>query len=282
MRGCGRLLGCRGWRRGNGGCWAVAGWLGQDRPLCVGIECGGDLLEVPGAGDAVADDLVEGRGQRLVPREGVRCRVSARSRTTARSWTSWVLESRAFRVSLRGFADAVAAELDDLVCGEDVGGFDVLVDEAGGVQGLDGGDEAGGDLAGLFNGEGAVAEHVGEVGVGGLQDGVDERGAVEDGLAEFLQGDEVGLLNSATVFQRSRISASSWMGFDEAEDGGSAGTVVGGEEGAAAFGRRAFSVGKMSAIVSSLVVVPKLHSRVPFLGGIWLQGDRPGKRRVGK
>ncbi len=90
------------------------------------------------------------------------------------------------------FADAVAAELDDLACGEDVGWFDVLVDEVAAVQGLERGDETGGDLAGLFSGEGAVAEDFGEVGVGGLQEGVDERGAVEDGLAVFFQSDEVG------------------------------------------------------------------------------------------
>ena len=59
-------------------------------------------------------------------------------------------------------ADAVAAELDGFADGEDVGGLDVLVDEMLVVQGLERGDEAGGDLTGLLDGESAVGEDVGE------------------------------------------------------------------------------------------------------------------------
>ena len=136
------------------------------------------------------------------------------------------------------FADAVAAELDDFADGEDVGGFDVLVDEVAGVQGFERGDEAGGDLAGLFGGEWAVAEDFGEAGLGGLHDGVDERGVVEDGLAVFFEMDEVGLVDFGDDAPAVEDLGFVEVGFDQADDGGRAGAVGGGEEGAAALGAK--------------------------------------------
>ena len=112
----------------------------------------------------------------------------------------------------------------------------MLVDEAAGVQGLNGGDEAGGDLAGLFEGEWALAQDVGEAGVGGLHDGVDDGGAVEDGVAEFLEGDEVGLMQVVHGLPAVEDLGVIVDGFDEAKDGGGAGAVMGREKCAAALG----------------------------------------------
>jgi hypothetical protein len=160
---------------------------------------------------------------------------------------------------LGGFADAVAAELDGVSGGEDVGGLDVLVDDVGGVEGLECVDEADGDLASFVDGEGALAEDLAEVGVGWLEDGVDEGGAFEVGLTEAFEGDEVGLVEVVDGLPALEDLVLVVDGLDEAEDGGLAGAVGSGEEGAASFGADELFDGDGAVDGLSFVVVPKSH-----------------------
>ncbi len=107
----------------------------------------------PGSGHAVVDDLVEGFGQARVAIEFGKAALLGEG--AEQNDTEIVDVAGDGRV---GFgwrkvswlvADTVAAQLYGVAGGEDVGRLDVLVDEVGGVQSLDGGDEAGGQLAGL-------------------------------------------------------------------------------------------------------------------------------------
>ena len=175
------------------------------------------------------------------------------------------------------FADAVAAEFDDFADGEDVGGLDVLVDEVAGVEGFECGDEAGGDLAGLFGGEGPVGEDFGEAALGGLHDGVDERGLVEGGLAVFFEMDEVDLVDLGDDAPAVEDLGFVEVGFDQADDGGRAGTVGGGEEGAAALGAEELVEGVGFSDCSSFVVGPKLHIDTNPGGNLFKEESLGGK-----
>jgi hypothetical protein len=228
------------------------------------------LRKTPSPIDAVGDDLIEGGwegrarekgtllGERLEQNGGKIVDVTG-------------LEIEAF-LAFGSFADAVAAELDNLTYGKDIGWFDVLVDEITAVQGLECGDETGGDLAGFFNGEGAVLKNVAEVGVGVLQECVDEWGTVNNGLAVLFQGDEVGLFDLGHLTPAVEDLGLIEVGFNQADDGGCSGAVGGGEEGAAALGSEQLVQGEDVCDRSSFVVVPKLHKRV-HSWGIWIKEE---------
>ena len=229
--------------------------------------------EAPGAGDTVADDVVEG-GQ---GRGGdARLQGEASKQDYGEIVHVAGLEVDA-ELAFGGFAHAVAAELDDLAGGEDVGWIDVLVDEIPGVQCEEGGDEAYGDLASLFDGEGAFAEDVGEAGVGGLHDGVDEVGAVELSLAAFAEGDEVGLMELLDLAPAGEDFGFVEVGFDKSDDGGGSGSAGGGEEGAASFGGEKFLQGISFRDDSAFVVIPKFHGHTSPGGVLLRQEARKGE-----
>ncbi len=209
----------------------------RDDSRCGRSEGGVDLLKSPGSAESVADNGVEGSGKRCAG-EGL-----AKGESGEEELGEIVDVGSAVGVGLfgsfgigGGFADAVAAELDGVASGEDVGGFDVAMGEAGGVEGLQGGDEADGDLAGFLGGEAAALEDLAEVIVGGLHDGVDDGGAIEIGFAELPEGNEMGIGDFGDATPAIEDLCGIVVGLDDADDGGSAGTVVRGEEGATAFG----------------------------------------------
>ena len=253
------------WGGGARGCW---------------VEGGGDLGEAPDSADAVADDVVEGRGQRFSGGHGALLG-EALEEDEGEVVDVSGFEDLSVLLGVVGgggdFADAVAAEFDDFAGGEDVGGFDVLVDEVAGVEGFERGDEAGGDLSGLFGGEGAFGEDFGEVSLGGLHDGVDEGGPVEGGLAVFFEMDEVDLVDFGDDAPAVEDLGFVEVGFDQANDGGRAGAVGGGEEGAAALGAKELVEGIGFSDCSSFVVGPKLHIDTNPGGNLFKEESLGGK-----
>ena len=237
------------------------------------------MRKVPGSADAVGNDLVEGRRQNCARGKGAL--PGERLEEDDGKVVDIVgLEVETF-LAFGSFANTVAAELDDLAHGKDIGRFDVLVDQIAAVQSLECGDETCGDLVGLFNGEGAVLKYFGEVSVGGFQERVDKWGTVNDGLAVFLQGNEVGLFDFGYLTPAVEDLGLVEVGFDETDDGLCSGTVGGGEEGAATFGCEQLVQGEDVCDRSSFVVVPKLHKSV-HSWGIWLKEEGPLKASAAK
>jgi hypothetical protein len=199
-------------------------WMGgfgnADRPRGGGFECGGHLGETPGSGDAVVDDLAEGRRQRRAG--GADCWIALLGQALQEEGCEILHVTGAQSGALRplgSFADAVAAEFDDFADGEDVRGLDVLVEIALGVQRLECGYEAGSDLAGLGEGERAFAEDLAEVGLGRLEDSVDEGRLIHHGLAKAGQGEEVRLVEVRDACPSSEDLVFVEVGLDEADDG---------------------------------------------------------------
>jgi hypothetical protein len=140
--------------------------------------------------DAIGDDVAKGCGRR---RDGGRIPLEGEGLEKKDGEVVDVAGAGAIAFvgvfSVRGFADAVAAELDGLADGEDMHGLDVFVDEAEGVERLEGADEAGGELMGFCDGEATLAKDLAQIGVRGFHDGVDEGGVVEGDGAEMGQGE---------------------------------------------------------------------------------------------
>ena len=193
------------------------------------------MRETPGAADAVGNDLAVrcrqgcAGGERALPCESL-------EQNGGKVVDVAGLEIETF-LAFGSFADAVAAELDDLANGEDVGWFDVLVDEIAGMESLERRDETSGDLVGFFHGEGSVLENFGEVGVSVFEESVDERSAIDDGLPALFQGDKVGLFDLGDLTPAVEYLGLIKVSFDETDDGGRSSAVGGGEEGAATFWR---------------------------------------------
>ena len=164
--------------------------------------------------------------------------------------------------TFRSVADAVTAKLDDLALGEDVGGLDMLMDETGAVEGPEGFDDAGADLAGLFRGEGTIAQNGGEIGVGGFDKGVDDLGPVDLGLSGADDADEMFLPEIGDALPPREDLCLVEVGFDQTEDGWLPGGVAGGEEGAAAFGADEPLQGEETGYGLSFIVVPEFHKYV--------------------
>lgn len=222
----------------------------------LAAEGGADVVEAPGAADAVADDLGEGGGEGGVGEvvEGVALG-EALEEDGGEGADVALLGDAAF-VGLGGFADAVAAEFDGGADGEDVAGLDVLVDEAVGVEDFEGGDEAGGELGDVGEGEGALVEDLGEVAVDFFEDGVDDGAAVEFGLAEAFEFEEVGVVEGVDATPAGEDFFFVEVALDEADDGGLTGGGGGGEEGAAAFGHEEFFEGEGAVEGDAFVVGP--------------------------
>ena len=253
---------CWGW---NAGCC----WL---RGHCGWIQCGCDLRKIPASAEAVGNDLIVGGWQCCAGRKAAL--LGQRLKQDYGEVVDVVgFEIDAFRTP-GCFADAVTAKLDNLSYGKDIGWFDVFVDEVAAMQRLESGNETIGDLIGLFNGKGTFAEHFIEVGIGGLEKGVDERRAIDDGLAVLLQRDEVGLLDLRNLTPAVEDLGLIEMSFDQANDGWNSGPVCGGEEGAAPFGSDQLSEWEDVCDRSSFVVVPKLHKQV-HSWGFWLKEEGP-------
>ena len=244
----GVLVGC-GWCCGDGCGWRLVG-------AELAAEGGADVVETPSAVEAVADDLAVGSGEggggkameRIALGEGL-------EEDGGEIVDVALLEGAAF-VAFGGFADAVAAELDVVVDGEDIAGFDVLVDEAVGVEDFEGGDEAGGELGDVGGGEYALVEDFGEVAVNFLEDGVDDGAAVEFGLAEALELEEVGVVQGVDATPAGEDFFFVEVALDEANDGGLAVGAGGGEEGTAAFGHEEFFQGEGAVDGEAFVVGP--------------------------
>ena len=296
----GRLRGCCG--NGFGDCFGGGGKLRTrigdqgrtwtfcrrcrwgDGPECW-IEGCGDLGEVPDSCGAVADDVMEGRGQRRSSRHGA---LLGQALEEDEGEVVDVAGLEGFCVLLwivgcgGDFADAVAAEFDDFASGKDVGGLDVLVDEVAGVEGFERGDEAGGDLAGLVGGKGAIGEDFGEAGFGGLHDGVDEGGLVEGGLAVFSKMNEVDLVDLSDDAPAVEDFGFVEVGFDQTDDGGCAGAVRGGEKCAASLGAEELFKRVGFCDCSSFVVVPKLHIGTNPGGNLFKEESLGGKGKQGR
>ena len=101
-----------------------------------------------------------------------------------------LLRGAAF-LALRRFADAVAAQFDYAADGKDIARLDVLVNEAVGVQHIERCDQAGCELRHIRDGEMALVEDLGEIRVHLLKDRIDDGAAIELGLAEVLELEEV-------------------------------------------------------------------------------------------
>jgi hypothetical protein len=99
----------------------------------LAAEGGADVFEVPGAVETVADDLGVGSGEGGVwdAAEGVA--LGDGLEEDGGEVVDVTLLEGAAVIAFGGFADAVAAKLDDAVDGEDIARLDVLVNEAVGV-----------------------------------------------------------------------------------------------------------------------------------------------------
>jgi len=242
--------GCGWWSCGRGcrGCGLIGAKLAA--------EGGADVIESPGAVEAVADDLSvgsgEGGGGKAVERVALG---DALEENGGEIVDIALLEGAAF-VALGGFADAVAAQLDGAVDGEDIAWLDVLVNEAVGVEDFEGGDEAGGELRDVGGGEDALVEDFGEVAVDLLEDGIDDGVAIEFGLAEALELEEVGVVQGVDATPAGEDFFFVEVALDEADDGGFAVDAGGGEEGAAAFGHEEFFQGEGAVDREAFVVGP--------------------------
>lgn len=126
-------------------------WSGEQRCGGGGLvgaelaaEGGADVFEVPGTVESVADDLAVGSGEGGFGEAGEGVALGEGLEEDGGEVVDVALLEGSAVVAFRGLADAVAAEFDDAVDGEDVARLDVLVDEAVDVEDVEGGDEAGG------------------------------------------------------------------------------------------------------------------------------------------
>ena len=108
--------------------------------------------------------------------------------------------------ALTRFADAVAAQPDAFADSEDGARLDVFVNEAVGMQGLKSRGDAQADLGGIRRGEAAPLQHLSQVCVDALEDGIDGRDVVflNAKLTEAVDAEEVGMakgLNAAPSSQ---------------------------------------------------------------------------------
>jgi hypothetical protein len=229
-------------------------------------EGGADVFEGPGTIEAVADDLGVRSGEGGV---GNAAEGGALGEALEEDGGEVVdvalLEGTAF-VAFGSFADAVAAELDVVVNGEDVARLDVLVDEAVGMEDFKGGDEAGGELGYVGEGEDALVEDLGQIAVDFLEDGIDDGATVDFGLAEALEFEEVGVVEGFDAAPAGEDFIFIEVALDEAQDGGLAVDAGGGEESAATFGHEELAKGEGVVDGDAFVVGPKLHRENPAFG----------------
>ena len=165
-------------------------------------------------------------------------------------------------------ADAVSAQFDHFADGVDVGRLDVFVDESIGMEDVDCGGEAGGELKSIGHGEALVGNYLCEVGVDWLHDGVDDGGVIERELAELFEAEDVGMAEGFDAAPASEDFFLVEVAGDEPDDGGLSVGVEGGEEGAAAFGKEEFFQREGAVNGAAFVFGPKFHRGLPVLGGL--------------
>ena len=242
---------------------------------------GGELVQGSGAVEGAGDEAVERCGEIVVGGGPVGFEGEAAEEEGAEVVDVFAAEVGAggfggeFSVG-EAFTDAVGAEFYGFADGEDVAGLDVFVDEIAGVEGLEGGEDGFGDLKGFGGGEGAFVEDVAKVGVVGLHEGVGEGDAFEGGLADLFDFDEVVLVDFRDVAPAVEELGFVEVGFGEADDGGVAVFVGGGEEAVAAFGAEEFAEGVVLGDGAAFVFGPEMHGCAPFFR-VW---GGPGRRRA--
>ena len=256
VAGSGRGGGVWSFLLGRGCCWRSCGhgWRLVGPELAA--EGGADVVEFPGAVDSVADDLGVGRGEGGIGNTVEGFALGEALEEDGGEIADVALLGGAAFVALGGFADAVAAELDVVVDGEDIAGLDVLVNEAVGVEDFEGGDEAGGELGDVGDGEDTLVEDFGEVAVDFLEDGIDDGAAIEFSLAEALELEEVWMVERVDATPAGEDFFLVEVALNEANDGGLAVGAGGGEEGAAAFGHEEFFQGEGAVDGEAFVVGP--------------------------
>jgi hypothetical protein len=119
---------------------------------------------------------------------------------------------------LGSLPDTVTAKFYDLADSEDVGRLDVLVDKTVRVQGVDGRDQAGGELARVVQGKALLGEDVAKVSVDGLHDRVEKSPILELDLTELFELEDIRVIQGGDAAPAGEDLVFVEVRFDEADD----------------------------------------------------------------
>jgi len=142
-------------------------------------ESGPDVLQSPCAIESFADDLAEWRRYGGIGNALDRFPLSKPLEEHGCEIAHVALLGGAAFLTLRRFADAVAAQLDHAADGKDIARLDVLVNEAMGVQHIERCHQAGCQLRHILDSQMALVKDLGQIRVHLLEDCIDYRAAIE-------------------------------------------------------------------------------------------------------
>ena len=142
----------------------------------------------------------------------------------------------------------------------------MFVDEAIGVEDVERGGDACGELAGVRHGETLVGDDLGEVGIDRFHDGVDDGGVIEHELAELFEPEDVRMAESLDTAPAGEDFFLVEVAGDEPDDGWISLGVGRGEEGAATFREEEFFQREGAVNGTAFVFGPEFHRGLPVQG----------------
>jgi len=147
-------------------------------------------------------------------------------------------------LTLRRFADAVAAQFDHVAHGKDIARLNVFVNEAMGVQHIERRHETVCQLRNILDGQMALVKDPGQIRVHVLKDGIEDRAAIKLVWPEVLEPEKVRMAQRIHRTPAGKNLILIEVALDEAHHCWLAPGAGGGKERAAASATEAFARGK--------------------------------------